>query len=375
MKIGMVCYPTIGGSGVVATTLGKELAARGHEVHFITYEVPFRLDIDGEGIHFHQVDIVDYDLFRYPDYALTLAVKIARVAQEWNLDVLHVHYAVPHAASAYLAKQLLAEDKPAIVVTLHGTDITLVGRDPAYAKLVKFSMEQADGVTAVSHDLREQTLQAFGIERKIEVIHNFFTPQQEESQRHRFVSEEQKLLIHASNFRKVKRVCDVVSVFRQVRQHLDCKLLLVGTGNNIEDVKSQVVDDGLENDVIFLGRCRDIDAYLTSGDLFLLPSNQESFGLVALEAMAYGVPVIASDVGGIREVVAHGETGFLAPVGDIETMTKYALVLLSNDELYQSTSDRAKQRATGMFAASKIVPQYETFYEKCLGAVEISKRN
>lgn len=370
MKIGIVCYPTLGGSGVVATELGHALAARGHEVHFITYEIPFRLRIDDQNIFFHQVEINRYDLFQYPDYALPLAVKIATVSKQYNLDILHVHYAIPHATSAYLAKQLLGTSKPAVVTTLHGTDITLVGRDLAYYQIVKYSIEHSNGVTAVSDNLRQQTVEYFQINKPIEVIHNFFIPRREflgtKPLRDKFVKEDEKLLLHSSNFRRVKRPEDVVRIFLEVRKKVKSKLLFLGSGAGIESVRQMVHERHLDDVVFFLGKSREIDSYIASSDLFLLPSSQESFGLVALEAMAYGIPVVASRVGGLPEVIEHGKTGYLTPEGDIEKMAEYATELLTNTERYQQMSRLAIKRAKEKFCVSKILPQYVAFYQACL---------
>lgn len=370
MRIGIACYPTVGGSGVVATELGHALADRGHEVHFITYEMPFRLRADHPQIHFHEVEIHAYELFKYPDYALTLAVKLAEVSKECNLDILHVHYAIPHATSAYLAKQILGTKSPAVITTLHGTDITLVGRDSSYFEIVRFSMAQSDGVTAVSKSLKQETQDYFQIDKPIQVIHNFFQPRPEilgtKPLRDAFVTKNEKLLLHSSNFRRVKRAEDVVHIFHLVREQVKSKLLLLGSGSGFESVKNLVRDYDLGKDVIFLGQSRYVDPYVASADLFLLPSSQESFGLAALEAMAYGVPVIASDVGGLPEVVVHGETGYLAPVGDVMTMATYAVQLLQDPALYTRMSRASTAHVQEHFSAEKIVPQYESFYETTL---------
>lgn len=361
MKIGIVCYPTVGGSGILATELGHELANRGHEVHFITYEVPFRLRMDEQNIHFHEVEINAYQLFRYPDYALPLAVKIADVIKQHDLDILHVHYAIPHATSAYMAKQILGNQKVAVITTLHGTDITLVGRDPAYYEIVKFSIEHSDGVTAVSHKLREQTMEYFGISKPIKVIHNFFIPKPEligkKPQR------DEKVLLHSSNYRSVKRAEDVLNIFLEVRKEIKCKLLFVGTGAALGVIRQRVSELGLDDQVNFVGENRMIDSYIADSDLFLLPSEQESFGLAALEAMAYGVPVVASDVGGLPEVIAHGKTGYLAPVGDVRKMAQYAIDLLTNANKYQKMSKEGINVAQQRFNVSKILPQYEEYYQ------------
>lgn len=367
MKIGIVCYPSLGGSGVVATELGHVLASKGHQVHFITYEVPFRLRIDEKNIFFHQVEINRYDLFKYPDYALPLAVKIASISKKYDLDILHVHYAIPHATSAYLAKQILGDKSPRVITTLHGTDITLVGRDPAYFEIVKYSIEHSDAVTSVSESLRRDTVEWFGIQKPIEVIHNFFIPRRgcigKQPLREQFVSGEEKLVIHASNFRSVKRPEDVVRIFQRIRSKIPSKLLLMGTGEGIEAVRHLVKSEGLENDVYFKGKERNIDQYVASSDLMLLPSSQESFGLAALEAMSYGVPVIATQVGGLPELIEHGESGFLAPVGHVETMGDMATDLLSNPNLYEKISTGSQQRARGRFCISEIYPKYLSVYE------------
>jgi len=370
VKIGIVCYPTIGGSGIVATELGHRLAAAGHEVHFISYEWPFRLMNHHRNIFFHQVDITRYDLFKYPDYALPLAVKIVYISKKYALDILHVHYAIPHATSAYLAKQILGKAKPAVITTLHGTDITLVGRDPSYFEIVKYSIEHSDGVTAVSDNLRKQTQSYFRIRKPIEVIHNFFMPSDDllghKPLRDKFAAPGEKLLIHVSNFRSVKRPEDVVRIFLGVKKQLKAKLLFLGTGAGIEGVRQLVSDCQLEEDVFFQGAERQADAYMTSSDLLILPSSQESFGLAALEAMAYGVPVIATNMGGLPEVVVHGETGFLAPVGDIDQMVNRALQLLTDKELYSMMSQQGKVRAREKFSASQILPRYLAFYQEIL---------
>lgn len=371
MKVGIVCYPSLGGSGVVATELGHELAAHGHEVHFISYEPPFRLKIDNHNIFFHEVEINRYDLFKYPDYALPLAVKIACVAEEYKLDILHVHYAIPHATSAYLAKQLMREANPAIITTLHGTDITLVGNDPAYFEIVKFSIERSCGVTTVSENLRQQTIQEFQISRPIEVISNFFTPKPsllgKKPLRQKFVKEDEKLILHSSNFRPVKRPEDVVKVFLEVRKKVASKLLFLGTGEGIEGVRRLVKEHRIENDVYFLGKRGEIDAFVASADLFLLPSSQESFGLAGLEAMAYGVPVISTHVGGLPEVIEHEVSGFLCTPEDIGQMAAYATRLLTDPQLYETISRNGAKRAAENFSSSKVYPQYVAFYKKVLG--------
>ena len=301
---------------------------------------------------------------------MPLAVKMASVSKKYDLDILHVHYAIPHATSAYLAKQILGSSKPAVITTLHGTDITLVGRDPAYYQVVKYSIEHSDGVTAVSDNLQQQTIDYFKIGKPIEVIHNFFIPRREligkKPLRDQFIQGDEKLLIHASNFRSVKRPEDVVQIFLKVRKKVKCKLLFLGTGAGIEGVRQLVHDHNIESEVFFLGENREIDPYVASADLMLLPSSQESFGLVALEAMSYGVPVIATRVGGVPEVIEHGKTGYLSEPGDISTMANYAIELLSDPDGYQNMSRAAQKRAMEQFCVSKILPEYVAFYEKTL---------
>lgn len=365
MKIGMVCYPTVGGSGVMATELGHELAKRGHEVHFITYDVPFKLHLGEPNIFFHEVEITQYELFKYPDYALALAVKMANIAELHQLDILHVHYAVPHATSAFLAKQLLGKQKVKVLTTLHGTDITLVGRDPAYFKIVKFSIEQSDAVTAVSNALKNQTCKQFNLCNEVQVIYNFFVPQKKyvghKPLRNRYIKGNEKLLVHSSNYRNVKRPEDVVRIFSLVRKQIPCRLLLLGSGSGLESLRPMIFEQGLQDEVFFVGKSRNVDPYIASGDLFLLPSAQESFGLAALEAMAYGVPVIAAHAGGLPELIEHGKNGYLAPIGDVDKMAEYAVHLLTHDNEYTQFSEAAIKRAEH-FTVDKIVPQYEALY-------------
>lgn len=378
MKIGIVCYPSVGGSGIMATELGHELAMRGNEVHFITYDIPFRLQLEQKNIFFHEVEINHYDLFKYPDYALALAVKIAAVTKDYGLDILHVHYAFPHATSAFLAKQLLDGYAIKVVTTLHGTDITLVGREPAYFQIIKFSIEKSDGITAVSNSLKKQICCHFGIHHNVETIYNFFVPQKDligkKPLSHLFVKEGQKLLVHSSNYRSVKRPADVIRIFELVRKEIDCKLLLIGTGNGMEEVHSMIGELGVAQDVIFVGNSLNVDPYVASGDLFLLPSSLESFGLAALEAMSYGLPVVASDTGGIPELVLHGKTGYLAPVGNVQKMASYALELLTDSERHRAFSEASSERAEKEFSAGKIVPLYEEYYRKILSITDIGKR-
>jgi N-acetyl-alpha-D-glucosaminyl L-malate synthase BshA len=369
MKIGIVCYPSLGGSGVIATELGHQLALRGHEIHFISYEEPFRMHPHDCHTYFHQVDINRYHLFKYPDYALALAVKMATVAKEHDLDILHVHYAIPHATSAFLAKQLLnGSKKPAVITTLHGTDITLIGRDPSYYDIVKFSIEQSDAVTAVSNDLRDETIHSFKIDKPVEVIYNFFKPIPKlmgtKPLRKSFVSADEKLLIHSSNFRFLKRTDDLIAIFREIKKKVNCKLLLLGAGEGIQHLHELVRQYRLTEDVMFLGKNRYVDAYMCSADLLLLPSERESFGLVALEAMAYGIPVIATAVGGLPEVVEDGKTGLLSRMGDVDKMANDAIELLTNDKKYQQFSQEGIKQAREKFSADLIVSDYIKCYER-----------
>lgn len=350
MKIGMICHPTIGGSGVVATELGHQLAARGHEVHFLAYERPFRLQ-DHPNIHFHLVPVSDYSLFKYPDYALPLAVQIA----ELPLDILHVHYAIPHAISAYLARQMSAH-KPRIVTTLHGTDITLIGREPPFFQLVEFGLEQSDAITAVSQSLADQTRATFHLSKPLHTIPNFVLPPSQPHMR-------SGLLVHSSNFRPVKRPQDLLAIFRLIRKQLPIRLALIGD-----------IDLPPDPDILCLGPLTDPSPILAQADLFLLPSEQESFGLAALEAMAYGVPVIATQAGGLPEVV--GPAGVLHPVGDVEGMAASALDLLTHSNKYATLSALAAERAATLFAPSQVVPQYEALYHNLrTGAEEAPKRD
>jgi N-acetyl-alpha-D-glucosaminyl L-malate synthase BshA len=374
MRIGITCYPTYGGSGAVATELGLELARRGHEVHFISYASPFRLRGFAERVTFHEVTQVEYPLFEQSSpYALALAVKQHEVAVRENLDLMHVHYAIPHAATAWLAKQMLKDQRDLkIVTTLHGTDITLVGQDPSYFTLTKFSIEQSDAVTAVSAYLRDETYRAFGCARcDITVIPNFIStadyhPATDASCRRALAPASHRILVHVSNFRPVKRIMDVVRIFAGVRKVIAATLVLVGDGPERDPVEQEVDHLGLKKNVRFLGKVDNVADVLRGSDLFLLPSATESFGLAALEAMACGVPVIASAAGGIPEVVVDGETGFLAPPGDVELMTARALAALTDAAEHERLKRNAAARALD-FAAERVVPRYEQLYEGVLG--------
>ncbi len=372
MKIAISCYPTHGGSGVVASELALQLAGMGHEVHIISYATPFRLREFHPNILLHEVEVAAYPLFKYPPYALALATKMAEVALEHNLDIIHAHYAVPHATSAYLAKQILRPKDIKIVTTLHGTDITLVGADSSFHRVIKFSIEQSDGVTAVSHYLKKRTMQEFGIGCEIRVIHNFIDIHRGDMastvcKKSQYAPEDEFILMHASNFRPVKRVTDVVRIFSRVREAVPAKLLLVGEGPDRLLVQQVVKEMGLQDHVHFLGQVDLIDDLLKCADIFLLPSEQESFGLVALEAMNCGVPVIGTQIGGIPEVVKHGETGYLFPVGEIGQMANAAIELLSSPELLATFRRNARQRAIQHFSTDIIMPQWMRFYETVLG--------
>ena len=374
VRIGITCYPTYGGSGAVATELGLELARRGHDIHFVSYASPFRLRGFAERVTFHEVTQLEYPLFEQSSpYALALAVKQHEVAKREQLDLMHVHYAIPHAATAWLAKQMLEHEdlNLKIVTTLHGTDITLVGQDPSYYTLTKFSIEQSDAVTAVSAYLRDETYRAFGCGQcDVRVIPNFISaadyyPPTDDALRRRLAPKGHRVLVHVSNFRPVKRVGDVVKIFASVREKLPATLVLVGDGPDRDAAEQQVDGLGLRKDVRFLGKVENVGDVLRGADLFLLPSATESFGLAALEAMACGVPVIASAAGGIPEVVDDGKTGYLASPGDVATMAERALRILENAAEHARFKQNAAARALD-FSADKVVPQYEALYEEVL---------
>ena len=374
MKIGITCYPTYGGSGVIATELGKELAIRGHEVHFISYALPFRLSHYVERIVFHEVEISNYPLFEFPLYSLSLASKMVEVAEFEKLDLLHVHYAIPHATSAYLAKEMMRKNRDLkIFTTLHGTDITLVGLEPSFLPLVKFSIEKSDGVTAVSRFLKEKTIVNYSCENDIRVIPNFvdtelFKPHQNGDFRNTLAPKGEKILVHTSNFRVVKRVPDAIRVFDKVQKEIPSKLILIGDGPDRSECERICRQLELCDKVKFLGKQDGLVEILASSDLFLIPSQSESFGLAALEAMACGLPVISSSVGGLPELIKHNETGYIAEIGDIDRMAKYALDLLSNDKKYKLFSENSRQRAVNKFDKSKVVPLYEQYYKEILNS-------
>lgn len=369
MKIGIVCYPTFGGSGVVATELGIALANKGHKIHFITYSQPTRLDFFNENLFYHEVDIRTYPLFQYPPYELALASTLVNVIQYEELDLLHVHYAIPHASAAYMAKQILQTYGLSIhvITTLHGTDITLVGKDASYEPVVTFSINASDGVTAVSNDLREDTYNHFNIIKDIKVIPNFidlqkFKKQKKDHFKTAICPENEKLVVHTSNFRKVKRVEDVVKIFHNIRRQIKAKLLLVGDGperTNIEDLCREL---DICDDVRFLGKLEAVEEVLSVADLFLMPSEKESFGLAALEAMACEVPVISTNTGGLPELMINGKTGFMSDVGNVEEMSRNALFILEDHNLPKFKA-HALRRAYD-FDVENVLPLYENYYQE-----------
>ena len=374
MKIGITCYPTYGGSGAIATELGIALAQRGHEIHFITYEQPFRLPRFLPRIYFHEVDVGRYPLFEYPPYDLALAVRMHEVVLAHKLDLLHVHYAIPHATSAWIAREMLAPTRPDIRVltTLHGTDITIVGQDPSFYTITKFSIEKSDGLTAVSRFLRAETQAAFGCTGcRIEVIPNFIDPavydrSRYEPQLRQELNAGRKILIHVSNFRPVKRVRDVVGIYARVAKEIPSVLVMVGDGPDRVLAEQEARDLGVADSVFFLGKLESVAPLLASSDLFLLPTQSESFGLSALEALATGVPVIGVDAGGLPEVVRNGETGALCSAGDVDGMARAAVSILGDRERWRAMSTLAAADARERFAMDAVVGQYEEFYRRAL---------
>jgi N-acetyl-alpha-D-glucosaminyl L-malate synthase BshA len=369
MKIGIVCYPTHGGSGVVASELAIGLAKKGHEMHIVSYAPPFRLRTFHQNIFIHEIEVASYPLFKYPPYELGLVTKLVQLAEAHDLDLIHAHYAVPHAASAYLAKQIFNSSRLKTITTLHGTDITLVGADPSFHRVVKFAIEKSDGVTAVSRYLMKRTIEEFDIRREIRVIPNFVdvtrpAENRDLCSREAFAPGREKILMHASNFRPVKRIGDVVRIFARVREQIPAKLLLIGDGPERLFIQQLVRELKLSSDVHFLGEQDQLEPLFFCADLFLLPSEQESFGLTALEAMNCGVPVIGTESGGLPEVITHGETGYLFPVGDIANMAAKAIALLSDPARHELFKTQARRRAVQFFNADQIIPQYEAFYEE-----------
>lgn len=376
MKIGITCYPTYGGSGVVATELGLELAQRGHEIHFISYAQPIRLRGEEPNIHYHEVEVSRYPLFDYPPYDLALATRMAEVAQLYDLDLLHVHYAIPHSVSALLARQMLADGprgrRLPFVTTLHGTDITLVGLDRSYLPITRYSIDQSDGVTAISNYLRDRTTRVLDAKKDIQVIYNSVNcdvyvrkPNQAEF-RAEYASEGQRLLVHLSNFRPVKRLSDVIEIFDRVHKSIPSKLLLIGDGPDRSVAEWLSVQKGIHEDVLFLGKQDQVQDLLGISDILLMPSELESFGLAALEGMACEVVPIATRTGGVPEVIEHGVSGYLADVGDVDTMARYAIDLLNDESRLRGMGKQAREVARARFCSSKIVPEYEAFYRRVL---------
>lgn len=377
MKIGIVCYPTFGGSGVVATELGKELAEKGHEIHFITYNQPVRLGSFRKNIYYHEVNISDYPLFDYPPYELVLASKMVDVVKHEKLDLLHVHYAIPHASSAYTAKQILADEgiNIPVITTLHGTDITLLGKDASFEPVISFAINKSDKVTAVSHSLKNDTYKLFGVNKDIEVIPNFIRMEQHQypenkELRENYAPNGEKIITHISNFRPVKRIPDIIEVFSRVSKEMPVKLVLVGDGPERNKVEQMCRELGTCDDVKLVGKLKNPTEVLSIADLFILPSEQESFGLAALEAMAAGVPVISSNTGGIPEVNRHGVSGMMSDVGDVEDMVKNTLYILNSEERLKKFKEQAIARAKE-FDLSNVLPMYEQIYEEAMEKVKV----
>jgi L-malate glycosyltransferase len=373
MRIGITCYPTYGGSGVVATELGLELAARGHEVHFISYAMPIRLTGGNDRIWFHEVEVTNYPLFDHPPYTLALATKMTEVAESAVLDLLHVHYAIPHSVSALLARMMAMPRRLPFITTLHGTDITLVGNDRSYLPITRFSIEQSDGVTAISNYLRKRTLKEFEIKRPIEVIPNFvncdlYQRSSDLKARGKWAPNGEPILVHLSNFRPVKRTTDVVEIFARVREKIAAKLVMIGDGPDRGAAEYVVRKKRLSKDVSFLGKQLTVQDKLGLADLFLLPSDEESFGLAALEAMACEVPVIATNVGGIPEVVTHGIDGYLFEPRDVASAAKYALEILTRADRGRAMGEMARVNARRQYCSNDIIPRYEAYYERVLNA-------
>ncbi len=379
MRIGIVCYPTFGGSGVVATELGLELSKRGHNIHFITYNQPVRLELLGNNVHYHEVNVPEYPLFHYQPYELALSSKLVDMVKLHKIDVLHVHYAIPHAYAAYMAQKMLREENiyVPIVTTLHGTDITLVGSHPFYKPAVTFSINKSDAVTAVSQSLKDDTMRLFDIKNDINVITNFidlkkFKHEYTDCQRAMMANDDEKIITHISNFRAVKRIPDVIKTFYNIQKTIPAKLMMVGEGPEREPAERLCRELGITDKVVFFGNSNEIDRILCFSDLFLLPSETESFGLSALEAMASGVPVISSNTGGIPEVNINGFSGYLSNVGDVEAMSKNALHILTDKNVLATFKANAKQQAS-KFDIHQIVPQYEAIYQDTLSKCMVMK--
>jgi N-acetyl-alpha-D-glucosaminyl L-malate synthase BshA len=370
VKLGIVCYPTVGGSGALAAELGKQMAGRGHEVHVISYRLPFRFGDFQKNICFHEVDVSTYPLFEYPPHDMALAVKMTEAVREHGIELFHVHYAIPHAIAGFLAQEMLGDAAPRMLTTLHGTDITIVGQDRSFFEITRFGIERSDAVTAVSEFLRRMTVEEFKIDRPIDVIPNFVDLEQypaEPADRSGFAAPGQRVLLHVSNFRPVKRPLDTVRIFERVIREVDGILLMVGEGPERSSAQALARRLGVLDRIRFLGTQQDIGEIATMADVFLLPSELESFGLSALEAMAGGVPVIGSDAGGLPEVVRHAESGYLLPVGDIEGMAARTIEILKDDERRREMGEAARHRVESLFSAERVVSQYEAAYARVLG--------
>jgi N-acetyl-alpha-D-glucosaminyl L-malate synthase BshA len=372
LKVGIVCYPVKGGSGVVASELGLALSSMGVEVHFFSYALPFRLTGFDSKFIFHEVGISNYPLFKYPPYTLSLASRLAEESKRIGLDIIHVHYAIPHAISGHIAGEILGDKRPKLITTLHGTDITLVGLDPSFKEVTKFSMERSDYLTTVSKFIRQKTYDSFGISKTIKIIPNFvdtarFRPDQDGCDRSEFAKPDEKIIMHMSNYRAVKNAADVVRIFKIVNKRIPSRLILIGDGPEAPNVLALADELGLKDRTVFLGGQDMVESVLCKADLFLLPSASEAFGLAALEALACGVPVVGSIVGGLPELVADGHTGYLEPIGDVEAMAERSIEILTDDILRRRMSENARHLAVENFDTGKIIPQYYSFYEEVLG--------
>jgi N-acetyl-alpha-D-glucosaminyl L-malate synthase BshA len=372
MKIGIVCYPTYGGSGIVATELGKNLAKLGHEIHFVAYALPSRLNEYFDNVFYHEVKVMEYPLFEYPPYSLALASKLAEIARYQNLDLIHAHYAIPHATSAYLAREMLKANHPLkVITTLHGTDITLVGSDPSFMEITRFSIEQSDGITAVSAYLRDKTIEIFGVKKPVEVIYNFIEEHSDQKKkctalRHKMAPKGEIILSHLSNFRAVKRVEDVIEIAYRVGKKIPVKVMMIGDGPERSRAESRARELNISEHVHFLGKQDDIYLLLSASDVFLMPSRLESFGLAALEAMACGVPCVSSNTGGLKELVKEGVSGYTAEVGDIDRMSQLVLQIVQDPGIKEKLSRSSREFAFTNFHVNTIIPQYLHLYEKVL---------
>ncbi len=370
MKIGITCYPTFGGSGVVASELGLALAEKGHEIHFITYKMPGRLKFSSNDIIFHEVKVPDYPLFEFPPYSLALASRIFDVAQEYDLEIIHAHYAIPHATSALMARNML-NGKIKVMTTLHGTDVTLVGQEASFMPITKYAIESSDSVTAVSHFLKNEISRVFDCKREIDVIHNFIKPsnhtlESSEQVRNEFAPEKEKLLVHISNYRPIKRIKDVFEIFSELHKRMRIRILLIGEGPELPLFLDRARKAGIEKDVVMLGNRSSVEEILAAADLMIMPSESESFGLAALEAMASGTPPITSDAGGLPEVILNGKTGWTVPIGNSNAMVSKAYDLLTNDAEMKKMSNRAREWAFKKFHIEKAITQYEDIYYRTL---------